>query len=80
MNYEPKIKKENLIHGTYYYGHCRNATLARWNANEGKFFHWRTKFGTTFIEEIKCPEDEQHFDVFVAEGVCTNPDKEIPFN
>lgn len=67
MDYTPKIPKYMLEHGEYYEGRCRNATIARWNALEEKFFHWRTKFGTTFLEEICAPEDEQRYDVFVTE-------------
>lgn len=82
--YEPVIKKENLLHGAYYRGRCRNAEYARWNAETNRFYHWRTKFGHTFIEEIECPEDEQQFDVFVAEELIDIFDlsnyKEIPFN
>jgi hypothetical protein len=40
--------------------------------------HWRSKFGSTFLEEIKHPEDEQDFDVFVVESKTENPTKEIP--
>lgn len=79
MNYEPKIKKEDLVHGTYYQGRCRNAEVARWNADKQCFLHWRYKFGHYFIEEIRCPEDEKHFDVFVTSAVEPNPQKEIPF-
>ena len=79
MDYTPKIPKEQLKHGAYYNGRCRNATVARWNGDEQQFYHWRTKFGTTFIETIKCPEDEQRFDVFVTYEENLAPEKEIPF-
>lgn len=79
MNYEPVIKKEDLKHGVYYIGRCRNATMARWNADEQQFYHFRTKFGHKFIENIKCPEDEKVYDVFIAEEICDNPEYEIPF-
>ena len=72
----PKIARKDLIVGKYYKGHCRNAEEARWNGEV--FIHWRTKFGNTFLEEIKHPEDEQHFDVFVVEELLDNPTKEIP--
>lgn len=72
-NYEPKIKKDELITGTYYYGQCRNATVARWN---GEFFvYWRYKFGNWILDEINCPENDTNFDVFVAERLATQ--KEI---
>jgi len=79
IDYTPKIPKCELIHGAYYTGRCRNATVARWNANEQVFYHWRTKFTMKFIEEINCPEDETQYDVFVAESVCDEPEEVIPF-
>jgi hypothetical protein len=63
----PVIKKEDLIHGAYYRGTCRNANLARWDVDNEVFWHWRYKFGDMFTEQIKCPEDEDHYDVFVAD-------------
>jgi len=78
LNYTPLIPKEQLIKGAYYVGRCRNATVARWNGKE--FVHWRYKFGHTYLETINCPEDEQHYDVFVAEKLLDLRDleKEIP--
>jgi hypothetical protein len=77
--YVPKIAKQDLIHGAYYTGRCRNADEARWNADRQVFVHWRTKFNETFLEEIKHPEDDQLFDVFVVEHILENPSKEISF-
>ena len=77
--YIPKIAKADLVHGEYYRGRCRNATIARWNAEQQRFVHWRTKWGDTFTEEICHPDDEKDFDVFVVEAVC-EPVKEIPFD
>lgn len=65
------IPKRDLIHGAYYQGRCRNATVARWDGFKQRFYHWRTKFGSTYIEAIRHPEDEQVFDVFY-------PLKELP--
>lgn len=58
------IPKEALRHGVYYYGRCRNASIARWDAVKQVFVHWRSKFGSVFTEEISCREDEAHADVF----------------
>ena len=58
------IPKEALRHGVYYYGRCRNASIARWDAAKQVFVHWRMKFSDVFLEEIHCREDELHFDVF----------------
>lgn len=66
-DYTPKIPREQLEHGAYYWGRCRNANIARWNATTQKFTYWRIKFGHLFREEISAPESEQHFDVFVAD-------------
>ena len=78
MNYEPKIAKRDLLHGQYYKGKCRNASIARWDASRERFVHWRTKWGSKFTEEICHPEDEKHFDVFVVEEVCEAKEY-IPF-
>lgn len=77
MDYIPKIAKVDLKHGVYYEGRCRNANIARWDANRGKFIHWRHKFGHKFLEEICHPEDDQRYDVFVVEREC-QPIEEIP--
>lgn len=76
--YKAKIAKCNLEHGAYYRGHCRNAEVARWNAELGKFIHWRQKFGHRFLEEICHPEDDQRYDVFVVEEKI-DAKEEIPF-
>lgn len=68
------IKKSDLVVGAYYFGHCRNTKLARWNGKQ--FVHWRTKFADTFLETINCPEDDEVFDVFYAMERVTN--LEIP--
>lgn len=70
------IAKKDLIEGAYYKGHCRNARVARWNGTV--FIHWHTEFGHKFLEEIYHPEDDNIYDVFVAEEKIDNPEKEIP--
>lgn len=72
------IKKKDLEHGAYYVGRCRNAIEARWNARREVFTHWRHKFNFTFLEDIKHPDDENHYDVFIPEKLLENPRKEIP--
>jgi len=78
-NYTPKIEKADLVHGAYYYGRCRNASIARWNAETERFVYWRNKFGQVFVEEICHPEDDKVFDVFVVEKEIDPPVKKIPF-
>jgi len=73
------IPKDELEDGAYYEGECRNASIARWNAKEQKFYHWRYKFGNEFIETIKAPEDEKNYDVFFAFKKITTPEKGIDF-
>ena len=74
MEYTPKIKKAALVHGVYYRGRCRNATIARWDGQAEHFVHWRTKFNFRYLEAIKCPEDDDRFDVFVAEEAMADGD------
>lgn len=62
-----KIPRKDLIHGAYYKGRCRNASVARWDNTCGVFIHWRTKFGDRFLEEIRHPQDENRYDVFIVE-------------
>lgn len=78
MDYTPKIAKCDLEHGAYYQGRCRNASVARWDGNRGLFIYYRNKFGHEFLEEIKCPEDDIMFDVFVVESKIEEPGREIP--
>ena len=80
MDYTPKIAKADLEHGAYYKGRCRNANEARWNGVRECFVHWRTKFGSTFTEEIKHPEDDKDFDVFVVNEKIDKPEREIPLD
>lgn len=74
MEYTPKIKKAALVHGVYYRGRSRNATIARWDGQAEHFVHWRTKFNFRYLEAIKCPEDDDRFDVFVAEEAMADGD------
>lgn len=60
------IRKEKLIDGKIYKGHCRNASEAIWDASKGCFTYQRTKFGDTFPEDIPHPADDEGFDIFVA--------------
>jgi hypothetical protein len=58
------LRKDQLEHGKYYSGKCRNSCIARWNAETQRFVYWRTKFGYLFAEDICHPVDEDRFDVF----------------
>lgn len=75
------LRKETLEHGAYYRGTCRNAELARWHGPAQRFVHWRAKFGQRFLEAIRHPVDEPHFDVFLAvEKVAPEPGQDIDDN
>lgn len=67
------IPLNEMKDGVYYYGKCRNADTARWDAKSQKFYHWRTKFTIRFVESIHHPENEKVFDVFY-------PFKEIDYS
>ena len=57
------IKKSDLVVGEYYWGVCRNSSLAMWLGKE--FVYLRTKFSSTFAETINHLEDDDGYDVFV---------------
>lgn len=71
------IPKNELCHGKYYKGECRNATIARWDGVNGVFWYWRNKFNHQFVESIHCPEDDSNSDVFFAHSEV-DPEQEIP--
>lgn len=57
------IPKDNLEIGKTYLGNCRNAEKAIWTGN--KFLYKRTKFGSTYDEEINHFQDDDGSDLFV---------------
>lgn len=57
------IKKEYLQTNYYYAGICRQANIARWDGE--KFIHWRTKFASTFLEDIEYWDLDGQFDGFI---------------
>jgi len=57
------IPKNKLVNGKYYLGTCRNASVAVWNGHN--FVYMRSKFGTSFPEDINHLEDDNYFDLFV---------------
>lgn len=78
----PILPKQQLVHGCYYKGRCRNATIARWNAEENCFYHWREKFGAVYIETIMYPTDETEpwWDVFDVAEELAGCKFDIPFD
>jgi hypothetical protein len=71
------IAKQDLTHGAYYRGRCRNAEIARWDGPSARFYYLRHKFGETFTEEIFHPEDTIGFDTFEPKAETPAPDNEI---
>lgn len=59
------IAKADLVDGASYLGRCRNASVAKWNATTEKFTYIRTKFGSSFEEDIVHPENDEGYDIFV---------------
>jgi uncharacterized protein (DUF433 family) len=78
----PILPKDQLRHGAFYKGRCRNATIACWHDGEQRFFHWREKFGRIYIETIRYPTDEEEpwFDVFDVVEELPNPKFDIPLD
>jgi hypothetical protein len=73
------LPKAALRDGTYYIGRCGNPSVARWNARQQCFYHWRQKFGRIFIQKIKHPVDEPLYDVFGPVEELEKPRFETPF-
>ena len=59
------IPKKDLKDNVLYEGSCRNASEAVWNEGKQKFTYWRTKFGSTYKEDINHFEDDDGYDLFV---------------
>ena len=75
------IAKKDLVHGAYYQGTCRNASVARWNGEREVFVYWRYKFGEYFLDEVKHPEDDNIYDVFIVDKQIEEiPAKQIPLD
>jgi len=83
------LTKDKLVDGKYYQGECRNATVARWNANKkadkgrkdidamGCFTYMRTKFRDIFPEDINHFEDDNGYDYFVPYKEVVPEDDEV---
>jgi len=69
------IPKKDLRKNTYYWGKCRNASVALWNGYE--FIYVRTKFMDTFNEDIKHPEDDDGYDLFIPLRIEENPEDHV---
>ena len=73
------IPKTDLQPGAYYYGRCRNATVARWDGT--RFWYWRAKFEARYLEAINHPADFIGFDCFTPRLRLDHvPVQEIPLD
>ena len=63
--YASLIPKVELIDGQWYAGDCRNASKARWDSKRNVFVYIRHKFGHSFDETIRHPEDDDGYDLFL---------------
>lgn len=73
-----ELTKIDFKHGHYYYGKCRNARIAIYNAETDKFVYMRNKFDRIFPEEIGHAAHDNGFDLFEPYGEYLNPPFEIP--
>ena len=64
------LPRDQLRHGRYYKGRCQNATVARWDAQRGVFWHWRVKVDRIYLERINHQLNEDFFDVFRVLKYC----------
>lgn len=72
------IPKDKLKNKTKYYGSCRNANYAIWNAESQKFCYERWKFGIVSVDYINHFEDDDGSDLFVPIKECTDNKEQKP--
>ena len=72
------IPKDKLKNKTKYYGSCRNANYAIWNAESQKFCYERWKFGIVSVDYINHFEDDDGSDLFVPIKECTGNEEQKP--
>ena len=59
------IRKKELINKAFYIGVCRNACIAKWDADKNVFWYLRTKFKNTFFESINHVANDDGYDLFI---------------
>jgi hypothetical protein len=65
------ISKSNLIDGATYIGHCRNSDTATWNKERNCFVYARYKFGESYEDTCKHPEDDDGYDLFFPQVLAS---------
>ena len=68
------IRKDDLVDGAYYFGVCRNADVAQWDAKRNCFWYMRHKFGHVCSESINHISDDNGYDLFVPFQMIDNKD------
>jgi len=68
------LPKSDLKIGKYYFGTCRNASVAQWDGIS--FTYIRKKWGATFPEKINHPENDDGFDLFYPVSECEPKEEE----
>lgn len=64
------LRIEELKDRTFYFGDCRNASIAMWVKELNMFLYQREKFGSRFLEDIHHPANDNGFDIFIPEQEC----------
>lgn len=59
------IPINKLKDNQYYLGTCKNASVAKWDEKNKKFFYMLWKFGHGFPESVYHPENDKGCDVFI---------------
>lgn len=65
------IPKVDLIDGQCYIGNHRNATIAKWDAENNVFVYWRHKFNSIFEDQCNHFEDDNKYALFVPIRLST---------
>lgn len=71
------IRKIDLKDGHYYFGKCRNASVAMWNHKDQCFLYMRTKFEHRFVDRICHPEDDDGYDLFLPVAEVTPTEDQV---
>jgi len=74
------IAKKDLLDLGYYAGSCRNASVAQWLADRNEFVYIRLKFGCSFFETIRHPEDDDGYDLFIPVRELSVSDVRVKLN
>ncbi len=71
------IPKKDLVHGQYYAGEHRRATIAKWDATKNTFVYNRTKFNFTYEDDCNHFEEDDGYALFVPIRIATEEEYKI---